>query len=95
MAWRPYARFRGADLSWDQEDVELLAGIARCDSDSLLRLYRKYNHRVFSLVYRILGDRPAAEEVLQVILTFRGNSSISWERLATRRMCPRFKETSK
>ncbi len=52
-------------MSWDQEDVELLAGIARRDSDSLLRLYRKYSHRVFSLVYRILGDRPAAEEVLQ------------------------------
>jgi RNA polymerase sigma-70 factor (ECF subfamily) len=49
----------------DQEDVELLAGIGRRDSDSLLRLYRKYNARVFSVIYRILNDRPAAEEVLQ------------------------------
>ncbi len=49
----------------DQEDVALLAGIARRDSDALLRLYRKYNRRVFSLVYRILGDQAAAEEVLQ------------------------------
>jgi len=51
--------------SWDQEDVELLTGIARRDSDSLLRLYRKYNRGVFSLVYRILDNRAAAEEVLQ------------------------------
>ncbi len=51
--------------NWDQEDAELLAGIGRRDSDALLRLYRKYNSRVFSLVYRILGDRAAAEEVLQ------------------------------
>lgn len=51
--------------SWDQEDLELLAGIARRDSDALLRLYRKYNGRVFSLLYRILDDRSAAEEVLQ------------------------------
>ena len=51
--------------SWDQEDVELLTGIARRDSDALLRLYRKYNGRVFSLAYRILDDRAAAEEVLQ------------------------------
>ena len=49
----------------DHEDVEMLAGIAQRDSDSLLRLYRKYNRRVFSLVYRILDDRVAAEEVLQ------------------------------
>jgi RNA polymerase sigma-70 factor (ECF subfamily) len=51
--------------SWDHEDAELLAGIARRDSDAFLRLYRKYNTRVFSLVFRILGDRAAAEEVLQ------------------------------
>jgi RNA polymerase sigma-70 factor (ECF subfamily) len=51
--------------SFDQEDLELLAGIERRDSDALLRLYRKYSTRVFSLLYRILGDRAAAEEVLQ------------------------------
>jgi RNA polymerase sigma-70 factor (ECF subfamily) len=47
------------------DDLDLLARIARRDSDALLRLYRKYSGRVFSLVYRILNDRTAAEEILQ------------------------------
>ncbi|MGA7576077.1 MAG: sigma-70 family RNA polymerase sigma factor [Terriglobales bacterium] len=51
--------------TWDHEDAELLAGIARRDSEALLALYRKYSSRVFSLIYRILDDRAAAEEVLQ------------------------------
>lgn len=51
--------------TFDQEDSDLLAGIARRDSDALLRLYRKYSSRVFSLIYHILDDRTAAEEVLQ------------------------------
>jgi RNA polymerase sigma-70 factor (ECF subfamily) len=51
--------------NWDQEDLELLSGIARRDSDALLLLYRKHSGRVFSLIYRILDDRSAAEEVLQ------------------------------
>ena len=51
--------------SGDQEDIELLAGIERRDSDALQRVYRKYSTRVFSLLYRILNDRAAAEEILQ------------------------------
>lgn len=65
MTCRPEAHEGNGLSSWDEEDVELLTGIARRDSDALLRLYRKYNGRVFSLVYRILDDRAAAEEVLQ------------------------------
>jgi RNA polymerase sigma-70 factor (ECF subfamily) len=51
--------------NFEQDDAALLAGIARRDSDALLCLYRRYSSRVFSLVYRILEDRAAAEEVLQ------------------------------
>lgn len=56
---------RGGLSEQDQDDVDLLAGIARRDSDALLSLYRKYNGRVFSVIYRILDNRAAAEEVLQ------------------------------
>jgi RNA polymerase sigma-70 factor (ECF subfamily) len=65
MTCRPELHMGNGLSSRDEEDVELLAGIARRDSDALLRLYRKYNRRVFSLVYRILDDSAAAEEVLQ------------------------------
>ncbi|MGA2412910.1 MAG: sigma-70 family RNA polymerase sigma factor [Candidatus Sulfotelmatobacter sp.] len=49
----------------DQDDVSLLAKVEQRDPDALLALYRKYNTRVFSLIYRIVENRPAAEELLQ------------------------------
>jgi RNA polymerase sigma-70 factor (ECF subfamily) len=52
-------------LTHDAEDSRLIAQLRQRDSEALLALYRKYRLRVFSLVYRILEDRGAAEEVLQ------------------------------
>jgi len=35
------------------------------DADALLALYRMHGPRVFSLAYRVIGDRGAAEEIVQ------------------------------
>jgi RNA polymerase sigma-70 factor (ECF subfamily) len=52
-------------LKPDQDDSVLLAQVQEREPDGLLALYRKYSTRVFSLIYRIVDDRSAAEELLQ------------------------------
>lgn len=47
------------------DDVELLRSIASGDAESLVALYDRYGRLAFGLAYRILGDAPAAEEVVQ------------------------------
>jgi RNA polymerase sigma-70 factor (ECF subfamily) len=47
------------------DDGQLLARLHERDAEALFVLYRRYSTRVFSLAYRILGDRGAAEEVVQ------------------------------
>ncbi len=49
----------------DQDDSLLLAQVEQRQPDALLALYRKYSVRIFSRLYRIVNDRPAAEELLQ------------------------------
>jgi RNA polymerase sigma-70 factor (ECF subfamily) len=39
--------------------------VEKRDPDALQALYRKYSNRVFSLIYRIVENRSAAEELLQ------------------------------
>jgi RNA polymerase sigma-70 factor, ECF subfamily len=46
-------------------DVLLLDGVARADPKALEGLYERYSGAVFALSLRLLGDRPAAEEVVQ------------------------------
>ncbi len=52
-------------LSPGQDDSFLLARVQERDADALLMLYRKYSTRIFSLLYRIVENRSAAEELLQ------------------------------
>jgi RNA polymerase sigma-70 factor (ECF subfamily) len=52
-------------LDGNSDDSVLLARLRARDADALLALYRLYGPRVFSLSYRMLGDRGAAEEVVQ------------------------------
>lgn len=49
----------------EQDDSFLLAQVEKRDPDALQALYRKYSSRVFSLIYRIVENRSAAEELLQ------------------------------
>jgi RNA polymerase sigma-70 factor (ECF subfamily) len=48
-----------------ETDEELLALVAKRNPDALMVLYRRYNVRVYSLIFHLLKDAGAAEEVLQ------------------------------
>ena len=49
------------------QDEVLIARLAAGDTDALSLLYDRYAGAVFSLLVRILGDRPSAEELLQEV----------------------------
>jgi RNA polymerase sigma-70 factor (ECF subfamily) len=50
-------------LSWD--DDALLAAIQARDDEALAALYERYGRLAFGLAYRMLGERGAAEDVVQ------------------------------
>jgi len=51
---------------WDEATDELLLrGLARADERALGVLYDRYGSRARGLAYRVLGERGAAEEVVQ------------------------------
>src|SRR5437763_1729962 len=47
------------------DDVALVAAVARADARALESLYERYSRGVYSLALRLLADGPAAEEVVQ------------------------------
>lgn len=49
----------------DLDDEELLAAIQRRDERALAAFYDRYGRLAFGLAYRILGERGAAEDVVQ------------------------------
>ena len=49
----------------DQADDEIISALARQELDALEVLYDRYGKVAFSLAYRILGDRGAAEDGVQ------------------------------
>jgi len=79
----------------DRPDRQLVRGLRRRDEEAFTEMVRSYQHRVFNIVYRILGDRAESEEVAQEVFIavfkhidgFRGDSKFStWLfRIATNR----------
>jgi len=68
-----------ADLEMDLADVEdatLIELIVQGQESALEGLYRRYNRLVYSLAYRIVGDRATTEEVVLDVF------SRIWERAA-------------
>jgi len=51
-------------MSEDQEDQELIRRMAAKDAGALDTFYTRYNRLAFSLVFRIVGNREDAEDVL-------------------------------
>ena len=49
----------------DPDERALLAKLASGDEGALLLIYRRHSRRIFSLILRIVGSEPEAEEVLQ------------------------------
>src|SRR3977135_2999134 len=52
------------DKRVEQEDRELIQRMASKDADALDAFYTRYNRLAFGLVFRIVGNRPDAEDVL-------------------------------
>jgi RNA polymerase sigma-70 factor, ECF subfamily len=52
-------------LPVDEDDAALVAAIARADPRALELAYERHSRGVYSLALRLLGDGPAAEEVVQ------------------------------
>jgi RNA polymerase sigma-70 factor (ECF subfamily) len=52
------------DKRVEQEDRELIQRMASKDADALDAFYTRYNRLAFSLVFRIVGNRADAEDVL-------------------------------
>ncbi len=58
-------QIKTGERSTELGDEVLMTRIARRDSEALRDLYDRYSHTAFGLAYRILGDRPTAEEIVQ------------------------------
>lgn len=52
------------DTRVEQEDRDLIRRMASKDADALDSFYERYNRLAFGLVFRIVGNRPDAEDVL-------------------------------
>jgi RNA polymerase sigma-70 factor (ECF subfamily) len=61
----PAASVTAPGMRLEQTDEQLVARMAAGDTDALERLYDRYSPAVMGLALRILGDRPAAEDVVQ------------------------------
>jgi len=65
----------------DLDERELIAGAARGDRAAFKTIYKRYNERIFNLIYYWLGDRLAAEDVLQIVFmkVYRGLPEFRFE----------------
>ncbi|MBI5488072.1 MAG: sigma-70 family RNA polymerase sigma factor [Deltaproteobacteria bacterium] len=68
-----------------ETDRELVEGLRRGDAAAYRELVREYEHRVFTIAFRMLGNRQEAEDVAQDVFvslirsihSFRGESQFS------------------
>ncbi len=56
------------EVTGPSEEAALLAGIAGGDHESLAAFHRNYHSIMFSCAYGVLGNREAAEDVVQDVL---------------------------
>ena len=78
------------------DERELLNSLQRGESEAFEALVLAYQHRIFSIALRMLGDRGEAEEVAQEVFLrvhrsirdFRGEAKLStWLYAITSRLC--------
>jgi len=65
----------------DLDERELIADAARGDFAAFKNIYKRYNERIFNLIYYWLGDRLSAEDVLQIVFmkVYRGLPDFRFE----------------
>jgi RNA polymerase sigma-70 factor (ECF subfamily) len=80
----------------DREERQLLAALQRGEESAFDTLVRRFQHRVYGMCLRLLGDRQEAEDIAQEVFLsvfrhiggFRGESSLStWLWRVTRNHC--------
>ncbi len=64
-AARPVLTTDAGEGEYTLSDEALAEGIGRCDVGALEALYERHGRVVFSLAVKMLGDRQAAEEIVQ------------------------------
>lgn len=84
-----------------RRERKLVRALRRRDEEAFSELVRVYQHKVFNVIYRIVGDRQEAEDVAQEVFvavfkyidSFRGEAKFStWlYRIATNRAKNRIK----
>lgn len=81
-------------------DEELFALVRQRDEVAFRTLYRRYDRRLFAYCLRALGDKKAAEDVFQTIVTtvyekrelFIGGNFPGWLFTIARNYCLKFKQ---
>jgi len=61
------------------EEQELMARIARRDSDAFSQLYRSYERRIFNYLLRLASERALAEDLLQETFTRVWLAAHTWD----------------
>jgi RNA polymerase sigma-70 factor (ECF subfamily) len=80
--WTPSVQFSQVANSSERADDVLIAALAERDLTALAALYDRYGRLAYALAYRILGEGPAAEDVVHdaYISAWRGAGSYRRER---------------
>lgn len=96
MAWE-LSRFHGVQSSeGSSADLALVESLRRGDAEAFETLVVTYQHRIFSIALRMLGDRSEAEEIAQEVFLrvyrsigdFRGEARLgTWLYAITSRLC--------
>ena len=63
----------------DLDERALLVRLASGDEGALLMIYRRHSRRIFSLILRILGSEPEAEEVRRCYCFYRRGLGLACE----------------
>ena len=72
-------------MTLSRQDKRLIRKLRRRDEDAFRQLVLQYQHKVFNIVYRMIGDRQEAEDISQEVFvtvfksidSFRGESKFS------------------
>ena len=49
----------------EQSDIEILAEVSAGDIDAYGKIVRRYQGRLYNFVFRFVGDRETAEDIVQ------------------------------
>ena len=74
-------KMNGQTIQSESEEHELVARATRGDRAAFKAIYQTYSERILNLIYYWLGDRLAAEDILQIVFmkVYRGLGAFRFE----------------